>query len=166
VHTQVDESPACRHRPLHRNRDRAPGVHGSEGHGRFEIVVIGEYDQRIQSQGPDMPGLEAVGIQQRAAVSTSPCPDQALRRNFSDNAFRPGGAPFAAKRMLRGTIEEIQRLAGVQGVGVQRDASGEAIDRRARRPLEMDTVPLMPPACSSPRKRKCRLHEALMKHFY
>ena len=49
-------------RPLHRNRDVAGAGHGAQQHGRLDIIVIGDRNQRLHLERlRDLPAFQIEG---------------------------------------------------------------------------------------------------------
>lgn len=127
VQADVEESRAVRDGPFQRDRDVAALLQDAQVHGRVDVVVIGERDERLQAEALlDLVALELPGF----AGASGGRPPDAFEVNR--RAMRCGEARFQALNgeadglaAFAEAAEEAKRLLGMESVTVERDASPE-----------------------------------------
>ena len=127
VHAEMERLAAIGGAPLDGNRNTPRAGHGAQKHGRLDVVVVGDGNHRCQVQLFDLPRFQIEGqLGSHGRRPVAGCVVDAHAVHLLGPPFQPG-EQWAHHRILVAKVgQEIQGLARLVGVTVQRNTGPEA----------------------------------------
>ncbi len=129
VHAEMERLRAAVGRaPLHRNRNLPRAGHRAQKHGRLDVVVVGDGNHRRQVELFDLPRFQIEGqLGRHGRRPVAGCVVDADAVHLLGAPLQPRQQRAHHRELVAKVGQEIQRLARLVGVAVQRNTGPKAL---------------------------------------